>query len=98
MIERNSRYFHVKQAIHEREDGRNVSYLRRRFLPQGERMPVLVEVKTGVTDRLDLIAFRTLGDAEQFWQVCDANNAMNPFTLTDELGRLLRVPIPQFQE
>jgi hypothetical protein len=46
-------------------------------------------------DRLDLIAARTIGDPEQFWRVCNANNALDPFDLPAGLGRVLRVPIPQ---
>ena len=34
-------------------------------------------------DRLDLITARTLGDPEQFWRVCDANDALDPAELTD---------------
>jgi hypothetical protein len=59
-------------------------------------MPVLQEVTVTAADRLDLIAARTLGDPEQFWRVCDANNAMDPLDLTTTLGRVLRVPVPQF--
>jgi len=58
-------------------------------------MPLLVEVTVTQGDRLDLITARTLGDPEQFWRVCDANNAMNPPDLTAEVGRTLRIPIPQ---
>jgi len=36
--------------------------------------------RTG-TDRLDLLAFRYLGDATAFWRICDANNAMVPAAL-----------------
>src|SRR3712207_7753957 len=36
------------------------------------------------SDRLDLITARTLGDAEQFWRVADANDTMNPNDLTGE--------------
>lgn len=61
-------------------------------------MPALGEVRVGIDDRLDLIAFRTLGDPLQFWQICDANNALNPIALAAESGRALRVPVPQFQE
>jgi hypothetical protein len=46
-------------------------------------------------DRLDLIAARTLGDSEQFWRVCDANDAMDPHELTAEPGRAVRVPVPR---
>jgi hypothetical protein len=98
MFEHTSRYDPIENAIYEAADGRHITYKRRRFLPQGEAMPLLAEVTVGVGDRLDLIAARALGDAEQFWQVCDANNAMNPFDLTAEVGRALRIPIPQFQE
>ncbi len=98
MFEPTSRYDPIENAIYEAADGRHITYKPRRFLPQGEAMPVLAEVTVGVDDRLDLIAARALGDAEQFWQVCDANNAMNPFDLTAEVGRTLRIPLPQFQE
>ena len=98
MFEHTSRYDPIENAIYEAADGRYITYKRRRFLPQGEAMPVLAEVTVGVGDRLDRIAARTLGNGEQFWQVCDANNAMNPFDLASEPGRLLRIPLPQFQE
>ena len=35
----------------------------------------------GGTERLDLLAFRYLGDATAFWRICDANNAMVAGTL-----------------
>ena len=31
--------------------------------------------------RLDTIAASTIGDAQQFWRLCDANDALNPFDL-----------------
>lgn len=98
MFEQTSRYEPLENAIYEAADGRHITYKRRRFLPRGETLPLLVEVITSLDDRLDLIAARSLGDAEQFWQVCDANDAMNPFDLTAEAGRLLRIPLPQFRE
>jgi len=72
-----------------------VAYKRRRFLPRGEEMSLLAEVTVTRGDRLDLIAARTLGDPEQFWRVCDANDAMNPASLMAEPGRTLRVPVPR---
>lgn len=98
MIDHKSRYHQVPTAIYETEDGRHVAYLRRRSLPQGEAMPLLSVVRIAPGDRLDRIAARTLGDAEQFWQICDANDCLNPFDLTAEIGATLRVPIPGFQE
>ncbi len=59
-------------------DGRIITYKRRRFLPDGKNMPLLVEVTVTQGDRLDLITARTLGDPEQFWRICDANNTIDP--------------------
>ena len=90
-----SRYYNLETIKLTLPDGRVVAYKRRRFLPQGELMPLLTEVTVTQGDRLDLITARTLGDPEHFWRVADANNAMNPFDLTAEIGRRLRVPVPQ---
>jgi hypothetical protein len=95
MFEPTSRYANLKTAAYTAADGREITYVRRRFLPQGESQPLLVEATVIDGDRLDLITSRTLGDPEQFWRVADANNAMNPVDLTGEPGRILRVPIPQ---
>src|ERR1051326_8455706 len=98
MFEPNSRYDNLETATlttPAAPDGRVIAYKRRRFLPQGETMPLLAEVTVTQNDRLDLITGRTLGDPEHFWRVCDANNAMNPFDLTAEPGATLRVPVPQ---
>lgn len=90
-----SRYYNLETVMLTLPDGRVVAYKRRRFLPQGDSMPLLAEVAVTEGDRLDLITARTLGDPEHFWRVADANNAMNPFDLTAEVGRVLRVPLPQ---
>ena len=95
MFEPGSRYESIETATMTMPDGRVVAYKRRRFLPRGEEMPLLVEVTVTEGDRLDLIAARTLGDPEQFWRICDANNAMNPEELTAEPGRRLRVAMPE---
>jgi hypothetical protein len=96
MFEPTSRYYAIETAILTLPNGRQVAYKRRRFLPDGTAMPLLTEVRVVEADRLDLIAARTLGDAEAFWRVCDANNAMSPFALTEEIGRAIRIAIPQF--
>ena len=98
MFDHNSRYYTIGENTYEAADGHQIRYKQRRFLPQGDKMPVLVEVSITLGDRLDSIAAVHLGDPLQFWQVCDANNAMNPFDLVDETGKRVRVPLPQFQE
>jgi hypothetical protein len=91
----NSRYHLIETATLETSDGRTVRYLRRRFVPPPERFVPLQEHLVVEGDRLDNITARYLGDAEQFWRVCDANRAMRPDALTEEIGRRLRITLPE---
>jgi hypothetical protein len=95
MLNHTSRYYSLETAQFMAADGRQIAYKRRRFLPRGETLPLQVEVIATRDDRLDVITAQTLGDPEQFWQVCDANNAMNPASLLTDTVQTLRVPIPQ---
>lgn len=95
MFEYTSRYYNLEQKKFKDSGGRVISYAKRRFLPQGKEIPVLGEIAIAEGDRLDLITYRTLGDPEQFWQICDANNAMNPVELIEEPGSSLVIPLPQ---
>lgn len=97
MFEPTSRYSAIPTARLLLSDGGSVSYVRRRFVPPGSSLQTLAEVTATEGDRLDLIAARTLGDPEQFWQICDANNAMNPDELLARQGAVIRVPMPQFR-
>jgi nucleoid-associated protein YgaU len=87
-----SRYFDIPRATLTGADGREVVYVRRRFVP-------FVRSGGGVTytvtqgDRLDNVAARTLGDPEVFWRICDANGAMRPDELTESTGRVLQIPL-----
>jgi hypothetical protein len=95
MFDVTSRYYYISAAELTSAAGEVISYKRRRFLPQGATLPLLVQVTVAAGDRLDLIAARTIGAAEQSWRIADANDAMNPTELTAEAGTVLRVPIPQ---
>jgi hypothetical protein len=92
-----SRYYHIEIASLEISEGHTVSYLRRRFLPDSTKAVVLAEHVVMQGDRLDNVTARYLGDPEQFWLVCDANNAMRPDDLTAEsqTGHSLSIPLPQ---
>jgi hypothetical protein len=95
MFDPTSRYAPIEEATTTLPDGRTVSYKRRRFLPEGRSQLLLTEAPVASSDRLDLIAARTLGDPESFWRICDANDAMNPSELESPTGRRLRVPVPE---
>jgi hypothetical protein len=90
-----SRYFTTETAVLETADGRQIIYLRRRFLPAPNRFALLQEHTVTQGERLDHITTRYLGDPEQFWRVADANAARRPDELTEEIGRKLRITLPE---
>ena len=94
MFDPTSRYATIEVAQLTTADGRTIAYVRRRFVPRGSTIPTLVQVTVDVADRLDLIASRTLGNPEQFWRICDANDALRPDDLLVP-GGTLRIPVPQ---
>ncbi|RCJ29432.1 hypothetical protein A6770_22130 [Nostoc minutum NIES-26] len=95
MFEYTSRYYSLETANFITTEGREIAYKRRRFLPQVQGQTILAEVTIAEGDRLDLISARLLGDPEQFWHLCDINNAMHPDELTTPSGRVLGVALPQ---
>lgn len=90
----NSRYHAVETSTMILADGTEVVFLRRRFVPQPERLAQWQEYTVVQADRLDNLAGRLLGDPEQFWRICDANRAMRPEELVEEVGRRLQIALP----
>jgi hypothetical protein len=90
-----SRYYGLDTATQESSDGRTMVYLRRRFVPPAHRFELIQEHTVIEGERLDQIAAQHLGDPEQFWRVCDANNAIRPTELTEEAGRSVRITLPE---
>ncbi len=95
MFDFTSRYARSEKAIYTAADGRQIAYVRRRFLPPGESLPLLAEITVEPRERLDLLANRTLGDPLQFWRIADANAVLRPDELTEEPGRRIRVTLPR---
>lgn len=91
----NSRYHATPVARLELPDGRAIAYLRRRVVPPPEAFATLREHLVVQGDRLDTIAALQLGDPELFWRLCDANGALRPDELIEEIGRRLRIPLPE---
>ena len=88
-----SRYAGIETVVR-LEAGREVVYVRRRFLPMPADLALLREHIVRWGDRLDNVAAEAIGDPELFWQICDANGAMRPDDLTAEPGRHLRITLP----
>jgi hypothetical protein len=72
-----------------------IVYVTRRFLPPSSRFALLQEHTVVTGDRLDNLTNTYLGDPEQFWRICDANDAMVPDDLTATIGRTLRITLPE---
>ena len=72
-----------------------VPFLHRRLCPQPERFALLYEIGIVEGDRRDNLAARHLGDPELWWQLADANGAVDPRTLADTVGRRLRITLPK---
>jgi hypothetical protein len=89
-----SRYAGVPTAKFATPDGRTVSYVTRRVLPQPSELVTLQHVAIHEGERLDRLAARHLGDPLAFWRICDANGAMQPDDLTARPGSTIRLTLP----
>lgn len=90
-----SRYSGLEILKQTMSDGRQVAYVTRRFVPQPDRFATLREHAISEGDRPDNLAAQYIGDAEQFWRLADANNVLNPFELTEDIGRHIRITLPE---
>jgi hypothetical protein len=90
-----SRYYGLRIRKHTLADGKQVSYVDRRFVPQPEQFELLQEHSVAEGDRPDNLAATYLGDPEQFWRLADANYDLNPFDLVTTVGRRLRITLPE---
>jgi len=89
----NSRYLSIETAKWRDSNDREVIYLKRRFVPAPRGALDKVEHVITQDERLDNITARYLGNPEQFWRLCDMNNAMHPEELTNTIGKRLRINI-----
>jgi nucleoid-associated protein YgaU len=90
-----SRYFGIGTETLTKADGRNVIYLRRRFVPSPNSFQLLQLHTVVQGERLDNIAAKFLGDPELFWRIADANGAMKPEDLVSTVGKKLKITLPQ---
>jgi hypothetical protein len=91
----NSRYYGMALQTFTFGDGRTVSYLQRRLVPDPSQFAGIGQVQIKQNDRLDLIASNFLGDPILFWRIADANGAIRPEDLVEIVGSILRITLPQ---
>jgi hypothetical protein len=94
MFDEDSRYADVENATYETDDGREVVFKRRRFIPRGRGTVIRGRVRVERTERVDHISARTLGDPRQFWRILDASGVMNPRDVDEGKGLVLKIPVP----
>jgi len=95
MFSQTSRYYGLPILKWKAKDGTEVAYVSRRFLPEGSEFDLLLLHRVTEGERLDTITAKYLDDPEQFWRVCDANEVMSPFDLTNPIGQEIRITLPQ---
>jgi hypothetical protein len=95
MFSLTSRYYGIETAELVTAAGQKVKYVRRRLLPAAERFALLQEHVVRGGERLDNITAQYLGDPEQFWRICDANNVIDPDELTRVVGARIRITLPE---
>ena len=88
MFLESSRYYNLKTKEVTRQDGKRVTAIVLRRLPDISGIPHTVEGN----DRLDIIAQRQYGNPTMFWRIADANSEMESQLLIKETGRIILVP------
>jgi hypothetical protein len=93
-----SRYYGIPTATLVAPNGVIEIYLTRRFLPLLQSTLALEQHTVTQGERLDHIAFRSLGDSEQFWRIADVNTEMDASRLTAKPGRVINIPLESAQQ
>lgn len=90
MFLRNSRYAQVPTVEVEspRDKALSVTVVTLRPLPATSGDPIAVRSH----DQLDAMSEARYRDATRYWHMADANTELDAHRLTDETGRVIRVP------
>lgn len=93
MIDPNGRYADIRQAELEGPDGRTRRHVVPPILPHPEDYtPARVHLVSD-SDRADIIAAQTYGQATAWWMLANANTAAHPDQLTDTPGTSRVIPM-----
>ena len=91
MFAKSSRYYTLPERTWTDPLGREIVYKSFRLVPPPrQRSEAFTPV--GQSERLDLVAARTVGRAGLYWKLCDANVALDPFDLIEAGEHRLWVP------
>ena len=91
----NSRYYGQPTLTIELPNGTVLTYLSQRYVPGPGQFALLKLYSVVQGDRLDNLASSFFNDPQQYWRICEANNAIRPAALTETIGTQLRITLPQ---
>lgn len=91
----NSRYHGLPARSRTLPDGRLVTHLVPRVLPDPDGMTLLAVHAVQPLDRCDTLAATFFGDPLLGWRIADANTRGIPDDLTRVPGRRLRIAVPE---
>ena len=94
MIDPTSRYASAKQAERTRSDGTIIRHIVPPILPHPEDHAAAQTQRMTDSDRADIIAARTYGQATAWWMLANANTAAHPDQLTEPPGVSRVIPLP----
>jgi hypothetical protein len=97
MFDSSSRYRDCSDARLTLDDGTVITYRTQRIIPAITDLRLVGTTRVAPHERLDQVTARVLGDPTQFWQLCDANGALDPLDLLAEAGGTLRTAAPAFR-
>lgn len=89
-----SRYNGIEIAMLEGKNGEPVPYVKRRLIPAQDKFFLLKKHLITDGERPDLLAHQYYNDAERFWQLADANRAMDADELTASPGITINITLP----
>jgi len=93
MIAADSRYASAPLLTHMAANGEQLIYLTPRILPWPESYAPVALHRVSDSDRLDLLAWKSLGNPTLSWRIADANRATHPGALPGEPGDTLVLPV-----
>ena len=94
MIDRTSRYANAPEAELTRPDGSTVRHIVPPILPHPDSYAVARTHRVTDSDRPDILAAQTYGQATAWWLIANANTAAHPDQITDTPGTPRVIPLP----
>jgi hypothetical protein len=93
-FDRDSRYYGLPLLAATDARGEPVQYVSRRFIPDPQQLAVIQRYRVQQGDRIDVIAAALVGTPLSYWQICDANRAVDPTDVTAKPGAFISITMP----